>query len=85
MGIFELLVFSYSQCRTEEVPIVVKLLPSIDRSRGLDVARQVVDLTLSYALLRPDIVVGLDVSGKMTTSDLADFIPLLDQVPTSNS
>ena len=70
----------FSQCKSENIPIIVKLLPSIDRSRGLTVAERIVDLTLRYAQKRPDVVVGLDVSGNMTTSNIQEFFPLLEKV-----
>jgi len=65
------------QCREEKVPILVKLLPSIDRSKGLEMAQQVTDLAIHYSHTRPDIIVGLDVSGNMMTSKIDDFFPLL--------
>jgi len=71
------------QCREEKVPILVKLLPSIDRSKGLKIAQQVVDLTISFHQSRPDVIVGLDVSGNMTTSNIDDFFPLLTRVRNS--
>ena len=67
----------FSQCREEKVPILVKLLPSIDRSKGLEMAQQVTDLAIHYSHTRPDIIVGLDVSGNMMTSKIDDFFPLL--------
>lgn len=73
----------FSQCREEKVPILVKLLPSIDRSKGLEMAQKVVELTIRYNHSRPDIIVGLDVSGNMTTSKMEDFFPLLSKVRNS--
>ena len=61
----------------EKLPILVKLLPSIDRSKGLEMAQQIVDLAISYSHSRPDVIVGLDVSGNMTTSKIVDFFPIL--------
>jgi len=40
-------------------------------------AQQVTDLAIHYSHTRPDIIVGLDVSGNMMTSKIDDFFPLL--------
>ena len=69
-----------SDCRKEKIPILVKLLLSIDRSRGVDVAKQIVDLTISLGHARNDVVVGLDVSGNMAMSNITDYFPLLQKV-----
>ena len=81
--VFYSLIFNFSQCREEKVPTLVKLLPSIDRSKGLEMAQQVADLAIRYNRSRPDIVVGLDVSGNMMTSKIDDFFPLLSKVRNS--
>ncbi|XP_057369753.1 adenosine deaminase-like protein isoform X1 [Daphnia carinata] len=67
-------------CRKENVPILVKLLLSIDRSKGFDIAKQIVDLTISLGHTRNDVVVGLDVSGNMANSDITDYFPLLYKI-----
>jgi len=46
-------------------------------------AQQVADLAIRYNRSRPDIVVGLDVSGNMMTSKIDDFFPLLSKVRNS--
>lgn len=71
---------SCSDCRKEEVPILVKLLLSIDRSKGVDIAKQIVDLAISLGRTRNDVVVGLDVSGNMNNSDVTDYFPLLYKI-----
>lgn len=69
-----------SDCRKENVPILVKLLLSIDRSKGFDTAKKIVDLTISLGHTRNDVVVGLDVSGNMADSDITDYFPLLFKI-----
>ncbi|XP_046635221.1 adenosine deaminase-like protein [Daphnia pulicaria] len=67
-------------CRKEEVPILVKLLLSIDRSRGVEIAKKIVDLTISLGHARKDVVIGLDVSGNMAQSNVTDYFPLLHKI-----
>jgi len=57
----------------------VKLLLSIDRSKGVAVAKTTVDIAISKFKSRPDCIVGLDVSGYMMQSNLTDYFPLLHQ------
>lgn len=83
MMYFEFLIFlmhSSSDCNQKKLPIQVKLLLSIDRSQGLDFARRVVELTIDYGQKRNDVIVGLDVSGNMTNSNLIDYFPLLEKI-----
>ncbi len=61
----------------------MKLLLSIDRSKGLEIAQQVVEVTIQYAKQRPDLIIGLDVSGNMVDSKILDFFPLLNKVRQS--
>lgn len=67
-----------SDCR-HKIPILVKLLVSIDRSRGIETAHEIVNLAVNYASRRSDVVVGLDVSGNMIGSDIVDYFPLLEK------
>lgn len=47
-----------SYCRKDGLPILVKLLLSIDRSKGIAVARTIVDIADKFHKLRPDLIVG---------------------------
>jgi len=48
----------FSFCRKNKVPILVKLLLSIDRSKGIALARTTVDIAAKFHKLRPDLIVG---------------------------
>lgn len=78
--LYEVFQIISSECKNS-LPILVKLLLSVDRSKGLEFAKQVIDLTIDYGVhKRSDVVVGLDVSGNMTGSNLVEFFPLLGKV-----
>lgn len=66
-----------SECKIKGLPVLVKLLVSIDRSQGLSKAESVVNLAIALKDERPDVVVGLDVSGYMLNSEIAEFFPFL--------
>lgn len=53
--------------------ITVKLLPSIDRSKGLKEAEENVDLVLELAKSHPDIIKGMDLSGAPFGTKFSDY------------
>ncbi|EDW34496.1 GL22286 [Drosophila persimilis] len=58
--------------------ILVKLLPSINRSEPVAVAEETVALALELAKTDPDLVVGIDLSGIPTKGKFTDFCGVLD-------
>lgn len=70
---------NFSDCRERGVPILVKVLASVDRSKGLDAATENVRLASLFRSRRPDVVVGVDVSGNVAVGDLKHLLPLLDE------
>ncbi|CAL8107716.1 unnamed protein product [Calicophoron daubneyi] len=59
--------------------IDVRLLSSIDRTLGLDVALEVVDLTIEYKNRWPGLILGVDLSGNPDFGTLLDFVPALER------
>uniref|UniRef100_A0A182Q7E4 Adenosine deaminase-like protein n=1 Tax=Anopheles farauti TaxID=69004 RepID=A0A182Q7E4_9DIPT len=59
--------------------IIVKLLPSIDRSKGVVEAMENVDLFIELSVLFPEIIVGLDLSGNPFGTKFSDFVPALQK------
>ncbi|XP_055601502.1 adenosine deaminase-like protein [Uranotaenia lowii] len=57
--------------------ITVKLLPSIDRSKGIAEANETIDLVLSLHQTFSDIIVGVDLSGPPYGTKFSDFVPVL--------
>ncbi|XP_049541054.1 adenosine deaminase-like protein [Anopheles darlingi] len=57
--------------------ILVKLLPSIDRSKGVLEGEENVTLAIELAALYPGLIVGLDLSGNPFGTKFADFVPSL--------
>lgn len=78
-----MIVFFPSDCRVSVPSILVKLLLSIDRSKELEIARKVVDLTILYGQRRSDVIVGLDVSGNMANSNITGFFPYIEKIRTA--
>ncbi|XP_034663304.1 adenosine deaminase-like protein [Drosophila subobscura] len=58
--------------------ILVKLLPSINRSEPVAVAEETVALAVEFAKTDPDLVVGIDLSGNPTQGKFTDFSEALN-------
>lgn len=58
--------------------IIVKFLVSIDRRRGVNDARENIELAKEYFKQSNGIVVGIDLSGDPNVGNAADYIPLLE-------
>ncbi|KAK6173711.1 hypothetical protein SNE40_017117 [Patella caerulea] len=67
------------ECEAENLDIMVKILPSIDRQRGLEVAEITVKLAKEIAQEFPGYVPGIDFSGDPQFLDGSDFIPFFKQ------
>ncbi|KAL9700880.1 hypothetical protein quinque_004321 [Culex quinquefasciatus] len=63
--------------QTEFPKITVKLLPSIDRSKGVKEAEENVNLVLELAKSYPDLIKGMDLSGAPFGTKFADYRDLL--------
>ncbi|KAL1383942.1 hypothetical protein pipiens_013113 [Culex pipiens pipiens] len=63
--------------QTEFQKITVKLLPSIDRSKGVKEAEENVDLVLDLAKSYPDLIKGMDLSGAPFGTKFSDYRELL--------
>ncbi|XP_071104265.1 N6-Methyl-AMP deaminase-like [Haliotis cracherodii] len=63
-------------CEEGGVDTVVRILPSIDRRNGVDVAYKTVDLAYKYAQSSNGVVCGIDFSGDPLVGDAADYIPV---------
>ncbi|VDP80387.1 unnamed protein product, partial [Echinostoma caproni] len=59
--------------------IVVRLLVSIDRARGVEEAQKAVALAIEAAHSNPDLVVGVDLSGNPNVGSLLDYVPMLNE------
>ncbi|XP_052860930.1 adenosine deaminase-like protein [Anopheles cruzii] len=59
--------------------IMVKLLPSIDRSKGIVEAEENVALSIELDALFPNLIVGLDLSGNPIGTKFSDFAPSLQK------
>uniref|UniRef100_A0A182N857 Adenosine deaminase-like protein n=1 Tax=Anopheles dirus TaxID=7168 RepID=A0A182N857_9DIPT len=59
--------------------ITVKLLPSIDRSKGVVEAMENVDLVIELSALFPGLIVGFDLSGNPFGTKFSDFVPALQK------
>lgn len=57
--------------------ILVKLLPSIDRSKGVLEGEENVTLAIELAALYPGLIVGIDLSGNPFGTKFGDFVPSL--------
>uniref|UniRef100_A0A182PCB9 Adenosine deaminase-like protein n=1 Tax=Anopheles epiroticus TaxID=199890 RepID=A0A182PCB9_9DIPT len=59
--------------------IIVKLLPSIDRSKGVQEAMENVNLAIELSVTYPDTIVAIDLSGKPFGTAFSDFVPALEK------
>uniref|UniRef100_A0A182S652 Adenosine deaminase domain-containing protein n=1 Tax=Anopheles maculatus TaxID=74869 RepID=A0A182S652_9DIPT len=73
-----LIVFS-SKTPKNQPGIIVKLLPSIDRSKGVLEAMENVNLAIELNTLYPGTMVGFDLSGNPFGTKFADFVPALEK------
>ena len=70
---------SFRESSLEEPSIVVKFLVSIDRSKGVEMAKEITSLAIKYHKKHKDVVVGMDMSGNMRGSKARDFFDLLSE------
>ncbi|XP_071965194.1 N6-Methyl-AMP deaminase-like [Antedon mediterranea] len=61
----------------EDLNIIVRFLLSVDRSRGVDVAMETIELAKQFNSKSNGIVIGIDLSGNPNLGDMAAFVPLL--------
>ncbi|XP_055533409.1 adenosine deaminase-like protein [Wyeomyia smithii] len=67
------------QAQKDYPTVTVKLLPSIDRSKGLQEATENVSLVLEMHQLYPDIIKGMDLSGAPYGTKFSDFATILER------
>ncbi|KAJ6643463.1 Adenosine deaminase-like protein [Pseudolycoriella hygida] len=70
---------SIIKCRTKYPNILVKLLPSIDRSKSCSTARDNIAVIIEMKKEYPDVVCGVDFSGSPTEGVFEDFKPILER------
>uniref|UniRef100_A0A1B0CP12 Adenosine deaminase domain-containing protein n=2 Tax=Lutzomyia longipalpis TaxID=7200 RepID=A0A1B0CP12_LUTLO len=58
---------------------IVKLIPSFDRSKGVNDARDTLDVVLKVREKFPGMIVGIDLSGNPENTNFQDFKPLLQE------
>ncbi|XP_059611153.1 adenosine deaminase-like protein [Phlebotomus argentipes] len=63
--------------------ILVKLIPSIDRSKGVAVAEETVLLAVKMKEKYPDLIVGIDLSGNPENTEFRDFQGVLEKARNS--
>lgn len=68
---------------SKKYPIVVKLLPSINRAEPVEMAEETIDVTLNLHQNNDDIIVGIDFSGNPNCGKFRDFKPLLEKARNS--
>lgn len=68
---------SIIDCQTDIPDILVKLVPSIDRSQGFESAQENVDLILELKKTYPKIIKGIDLSGDPTKMEFKIYKELL--------
>ncbi|GFO37989.1 adenosine deaminase-like protein [Plakobranchus ocellatus] len=70
------MVRAVKDCEKEGLDITVRLLVSIDRRHGVEVARIAVDLADKLMQSTQGLVLGVDFSGDPKVGDATDFIPV---------
>lgn len=70
------MVRAVQDCEKEGLDITVRLLVSIDRRHGVEVAKIAVDLAERWMKSTQGLVIGIDFSGDPKVGDAADFIPV---------
>ncbi|KAK2723263.1 adenosine deaminase-like protein isoform X2 [Artemia franciscana] len=75
----EAIVSAIRESSLDEPSIVVKFLVSIDRSKGVEMAKEITSLAIKYHKKHKDVVVGMDMSGNMRGSKARDFFDLLSE------
>lgn len=68
----------------ERYNIRLKLLISIDRSQGADVANDIIHLAISMRNKYPGLVKGVDLSGNPKKEHFRDFAPILKKAKIAN-
>lgn len=66
-------------CQEKFPNILVKLIPSIDRSQGLESAEENLDLILKLKEIYPKIIKGIDLSGDPVKSEFKIYKNLLEK------
>lgn len=69
----------FSKCRTKYPQILVKLLPSIDRAKGISIAKKNINVIIEMKNEHPDIICGIDFSGSPMDGDFTGFKPVLEK------
>ncbi|XP_037030410.1 adenosine deaminase-like protein [Bradysia coprophila] len=70
---------SIIECRTKYPQILVKLLPSIDRGKGSNIAKENLDIVIKMRREYPDIICGVDFSGSPTDGNFNDYKIILEK------
>ncbi|RUS89345.1 hypothetical protein EGW08_002865 [Elysia chlorotica] len=70
------MVRAVQDCQKEGVDITVRLLVSIDRRQGVEVAKIAVDLAERWMKSTQGLVIGMDFSGDPKVGDASDYIPV---------
>mmetsp|Transcript_348 Transcript_348/g.407 ORF Transcript_348/g.407 Transcript_348/m.407 type:complete len:363 (+) Transcript_348:88-1176(+) len=71
-------VSTIQECEAENLPIIVRVLVSVNRSRGLAAARLNVDLACEYHK-KTNVVVGVDFSGNPNQGSFAEYVQVLNK------
>ncbi|XP_055918878.1 adenosine deaminase-like protein isoform X2 [Eupeodes corollae] len=64
--------------------ICVKLLPSIDRSKGIEFAKDTVHLVLKALKTHADLIKGIDLSGNPASGSFNDYTKILSEARNNN-
>ncbi|CAH0397343.1 unnamed protein product [Chilo suppressalis] len=65
------------------LPIMSRLIVSINRSHPISEAEIITDLAIEYHKKYPDVVVGLELSGEPTVGKFEDFVPCFTRAKES--
>lgn len=68
-----IIIYLPSSARKEFPYIIVKLLPSIDRSQGIDSAKSTMDAILKLHKKFSDIIKGIDLSGNPNVENFSNY------------
>ncbi|ESO90600.1 hypothetical protein LOTGIDRAFT_178823 [Lottia gigantea] len=75
----ETMIKAVKACEKEGLDILVKILPSIDRRLGVDVANITVDLAKELSDKYPGYIPGIDFSGDPKVLDAVEYIPVFNR------
>jgi adenosine deaminase len=70
--------------RSQHPGILVKLLPSIDRSKSVAEAEENISIVLDLLPQHKDIITGVDLSGDPVKGDFKDFLIILEKARKSH-